>query len=101
MKKKIGELLELLGFMFSILAIPSFFFFFVFTILIGGDALHGYMRHGEYFVCKQGECKEVWPLIFNISWYSGIVMISTFTPMCLLLAAARILQRNEASKIEP
>ncbi|MFN3251196.1 hypothetical protein [Roseibium album] len=100
MKKKIGDFLELLGFMLSIVAIPSFFFFLVFTILIGGDALNGYMRHGEYFVCSHGECKEVWPLIFNISWYSGIVMVSAFIPMCLLCAAGRALQGNEASEIE-
>lgn len=63
------------------IAIPSFFIFLVYSLAIGGDALNGYVEGDKYFVSSHGTNTEVSEFIFNVSWYLGFTMMSTFIPM--------------------
>ncbi|ERP94326.1 hypothetical protein Q669_05470 [Labrenzia sp. C1B10] len=97
MKTKIGELFLILGVLSSLVGVPSFFLFLICSILLGGDALNGHVIGDQHFVCAHGECKEVWPFFFNISWYLGVAMISTLTPAVFLGATSQWLLKEERS----
>lgn len=97
MKKKIGELLSILSTLLLLVASPSFFIFLVYTVLLGGDAINGHIVGDQHFVCAHGECKEVWPIFYNISRYLGVLMISTFTPAIVFGMTSQWLLKDEAS----
>lgn len=99
MKKKFGELFLILSILFWVVGGPSFFLFFICSIFLGGDALNGHIVGDQHFVCSHGECKEVWPIFYNTSWYLGVLMVSTFTPAVFLGVTSRWLLKEEASDL--
>ena len=79
---------------FALVAVPSFVVFFLFSLIIGGDALNGFSTEGRYFVSSHGNHIEVSWLTYTISWYLGSLTLATFIPMVLLGAVWRFLDRR-------
>lgn len=47
------------------IAFANFLLFMIMSIIVGGDALNGFERHGEYFVCDHGKYTQVG----SFTWY--------------------------------
>lgn len=97
MKEKIGELISFLSGLLFLVGFPSFIIFFVYSVLLGGDALNGHISGDKHFVCAHGECKEVWPIFYSISWYLGVLMFSTCAPAVGFGVASNWLCKDKAS----
>jgi len=74
---------------------PSFFFFVILTLLLGGDALNGYVDDDRHFVCSHGKCKEVWPVSYDISLYTGLITVTIFFAMAVFLSCGQALSQTK------
>jgi hypothetical protein len=72
-----------------VLVVVNFFAFISVSVLLGGDALNGYVHTAHYFLCAHGHCTEVSGSTWNYSWWhavsalGGILLV--FAEMALLL----------------
>jgi hypothetical protein len=57
------------------------------SVYLGGDALNGYVRGGEYFLCAHGRCVEVTKAVWTYSYWHAI---GSFGLMVLALGLAAI-----------
>ena len=54
------------------IALILFLLFLIFSTLIGGDAIHGYIENGDYFVSGLSDPIEVSQTIWILNYISGI-----------------------------
>jgi hypothetical protein len=73
----------------SALVLINFFAFIGASLYLGGDALNGYMKAGQYFLCAHGHCAQVSSSIWHYSYWhawtalSGILLIFAETAVFL------------------
>ena len=71
-----------------LVGIANFFWFFLESISIGGDALNGYVRDGHYFVASHGSSTEVSAATWN---WSRAHALSVFVTHPLAIGAGFVL----------
>lgn len=77
------------------LRILNFFVFFVFSLIIGGDAGNGFVKDGHYFVTNHGKHTEVSELIWKINKFQADSLFITH-PMAIIAAIiANLKNRNK------
>ena len=73
----------------AIVAAVDFLAFIAGSIHFGGDALNGYVKAGQYFVCAHGSCTEVSRAIWHYSYWhawaaiAGILLVMAETALFL------------------
>ena len=67
-----------------------FFVFAIFSLCIGGDAIHGYTQDGHYYVEGGSNAVEVSQTIWVLNYISGIFGLGGI----LLVVVLGILERN-------
>jgi hypothetical protein len=71
------------------LAMVNFFAFVSGSVYLGGDALNGYARSGQYFVCAHGRCAEVSSAVWHYSYwhacasFGGILLVFALVALFL------------------
>jgi hypothetical protein len=79
----------------TIFALAYFFLFVVFSIIIGGDALNGFIEQGHYYVTSHGKNTEVSKFI----WYlSRIQAIAVFVIMPIGMISGGIYKSSKIMK---
>lgn len=83
---EIFELIFLLG-------ILNFITFFVFCIIIGGDAASGFVKDGQYFVADHGKYTEVYEYVWKINKLHGSSIFITH-PLAMIAGILYHLTKN-------
>jgi hypothetical protein len=76
----------------SYIAFANFFLFMITSIVIGGDALSGFVKDGEYFVSDHGEYAQVDIFTWYLSRTLGLGAL-VFIPLALTLKFSHYLYR--------
>lgn len=59
----------------SVLVLINFFAFTGGSFYLDGDALNGYMKAGQYFVCAHGHCAQVSSSIWHYSYWHAVTAL--------------------------
>jgi hypothetical protein len=71
---------------------PNFFAFVIGSILLGGDALNGYVKSGHFFVCSHGSCNEVSAATWSYSYWHAIAAMAGIVLVMLEVATLTYLK---------
>src|ERR1700722_13971191 len=73
----------------SVLVLINFFAFISGSLYLGGDALNGYMKAEQYFVCAHGHCARVSSSIWHYSYWHAVTALGgvllVFAEMAIFL----------------
>ncbi|WP_422376736.1 hypothetical protein [Roseibium sp.] len=101
-RKRAGILFGYFSTIAIVFAACGSFPFVILYILLNGDALSGYVLDGRYFVCNRDNCHEVWPFFYNISWFSGVFIVSwALVGFCSRLVGDLLLRKFAFQKGPP
>lgn len=76
-----------------VIGILDFILLFLSSIIIGGDAVNGYIQDNTFYVGSHGEYTKVSKLIWYISYYHVISVFITF-PFMMVAGVIQNIRKN-------